>query len=407
MDEAYSVFFSDTPVPDDILTHPEHESLFLTWFALRFAPAATRKRRGAVQRPAALMLLEEASDLTDFERRFVAEAASSPVSFHVVTGVEPGQSIDLEDILTGAACLVVEKTASSAVRPGGVVYARTVTMDGESIMLGCGAALLKPTRRSDLADIRRRLAGRRGRLTAQQLFDFDDVLRRWYLLAADHERNPPLPTLTNTDGDPLAPTTMHFALRCAPDEAYAALRPLNAGDADDAVLLDDAERDEDGRLGCFVLDWTKAGNRVHKDWDNTILGRIEVRGDALTASVNSNRRAARLRREIEKRLGRRVAFVRAVVDSIDTLMKEARQGQRRGLEARQEREPSIEPDRLAEFMQRHWENWLDERIPALKNQTPRQAARTEAGRERLEALLMDFEWRGGAPVDRLRAALKL
>jgi hypothetical protein len=158
-------------------------------------------------------------------------------------------------------------------------------------------------------------------------------------------------------------------------------------------------------LGCFVLDWTKTGNRVHKDWDNTILGRIEVRGDALTASLNSNGRAARLRREIEKRLGRRVAFVRAVVDSIDTLMREARQGQ--CLEARQEPEPSIDPDTLAEFMQRHWENWLDERIPALKNQTPRQAARTEAGRERLEALLTDFEWRGGAPVDRLRAALKL
>jgi|PersoiStandDraft_1058852.scaffolds.fasta_scaffold331971_2 hypothetical protein len=39
--------------------------------------------------------------------------------------------------------------------------------------------------------------------------------------------------------------------------------------------------------------------------------------------------------------------------------------------------------------------------------TPRQAARSRAGREMLNALLADFEWRGGAPVARLRAALKL
>jgi hypothetical protein len=409
MDEAYSVFFSDTPVPDDILTHPEHESLFLTWFALRFAPRPGRRRRNAaVPRPAALMLLEQARDLSDFERQYVTEAANRPVSFHVVTAVEPGQSMDLEDILTGATCRVIERTASTTVRTGGVLYARTVTMDGESIMLGCGAALLKPSRRSDVSDLRRQLAGGRAHLSERAVFEFDDILRRWYLLAADRELNPPLPKLTNTDGDPLAPTTMHFVLRCAPEEACAALRPLHAGDVDDDALLDDSERDEAGRLTGFSLDWTKAGNRVHKDWDNTILGHIEVRGDALTARVNSNRRAARLRREIEKRLGRRVTFVRAVIDSIETLMKRARESVRDGQEAqRREPEAAVDPEILAEFMERHWENWLDERIPALKNKTPRQAAKTAPGRERLEALLTEFEWRGGAPVERLRAALKL
>ena len=40
LDEAYAVFFDDTPVPDDPQTHPEHEGLFLTWLGLQFAPAA-------------------------------------------------------------------------------------------------------------------------------------------------------------------------------------------------------------------------------------------------------------------------------------------------------------------------------------------------------------------------------
>ena len=129
------------------------------------------------------------------------------------------------------------------------------------------------------------------------------------LLAADQQRHPAPPKLTNTDGDPLAPTTLHFALRCAPDDAFEALRSLNATDQGDEALLDE-ERDEQGRLRRFSLDWTKAGNRLHRDWDNTILGHLEVDGDILTASVNSNRRATRLRRQIEKRLGARVMFVR-------------------------------------------------------------------------------------------------
>ena len=44
--------------------------------------------------------------------------------------------------------------------------------------------------------------------------------------------------------------------------------------------------------------------------------------------------------------------------------------------------------------ERHWETWLDTRLPALGNRTPRQAARTPDGRERLDALFAEFAWRG-------------
>ena len=58
---------------------------------------------------------------------------------------------------------------------------------------------------------------------------------------------------------------------------------------------------------------------------------------------------------------------------------------------------STEPERTpeiqaleAELMQRHWDAWIDTKVPALGNRTPRQAAKTAKGRERLEALLSDF-----------------
>ena len=44
------------------------------------------------------------------------------------------------------------------------------------------------------------------------------------------------------------------------------------------------------------------------------------------------------------------------------------------------------------FMARHWEAWLETKLPALRFETPRQAAKTPAGRERLEALFTEFAW---------------
>lgn len=54
--------------------------------------------------------------------------------------------------------------------------------------------------------------------------------------------------------------------------------------------------------------------------------------------------------------------------------------------------------------------WLDTPVPALRDKTPRQAARSAAGRERLEALLLGFGRGGDGGDDELtflRAALKL
>jgi hypothetical protein len=67
----------------------------------------------------------------------------------------------------------------------------------------------------------------------------------------------------------------------------------------------------------------------------------------------------------------------------------------------------------AELARQHWVRWLDTRVPALGNRTPRQAARTAIGRERLEALLADFAQRSTADshiapdLQALRRALAL
>ena len=46
---------------------------------------------------------------------------------------------------------------------------------------------------------------------------------------------------------------------------------------------------------------------------------------------------------------------------------------------------------MREFRERRWEAWIDEEIPALDGLTPREAVRDADGREKVEALLTQFE----------------
>jgi hypothetical protein len=40
---------------------------------------------------------------------------------------------------------------------------------------------------------------------------------------------------------------------------------------------------------------------------------------------------------------------------------------------------------------KHWESWVNQKIPALGGKTPKQAVKSKDGRETVEALLQDAE----------------
>ncbi|HTT12885.1 MAG TPA: antitoxin Xre/MbcA/ParS toxin-binding domain-containing protein [Burkholderiaceae bacterium] len=70
---------------------------------------------------------------------------------------------------------------------------------------------------------------------------------------------------------------------------------------------------------------------------------------------------------------------------------------------------------LRQYMSNHYRKWIDEKLPALGNRTPRKAVRDPDGREAVEALIAQIE-RDGArmnpPLDadivrELRATLGL
>jgi Antitoxin Xre/MbcA/ParS C-terminal toxin-binding domain len=257
-------------------------------------------------------------------------------------------------------------------------------------MFGAGPFVVPPRWHTHIIDWRERLMRKR-LMTRRDLADFDIEIRDLYFEIAADLLNPTPPQLRNTDGDPIALTTLTFELKTTVGEAFEKLAPLAMVHGEDHS--NEVVRDTSGAVTSATLSWVKAGNRQHKQWDNTVLGTIRIEAGRVVADVNSARRADRLKREIGKRLSRTATLINtAVVDPLEAIEERARQraaGERHDEMALQ---PSAELQAIQDAMSREqWEGWLDTRVPALGNKTPRQAARTASGRERLEALLGAFD----------------
>jgi hypothetical protein len=397
---ALEEFFLWDGVPENYDQTEEFDSFFVPWFVYDFVhdpndPDHITKAPAPVESLAALYLQRHEGHLSETERAFLASASTSSLSFHAVTGVVPGREIALHDVLTGRNAVVRDQSGSQAVKPGALLFTRVVTVGETSIMTGCAPLVIPPNWHLTILDFRDRYAQGKGRtLTLEAVRELDLELRDLYFYIEEEVWNPRLPALRNTDGDKLVLTTLSYRLRCSPASTFDRLRPLaRASHEDRARLLAGATMDPAGELQAVRLSWSRRGNRLHPEWDNTTLGTIEIEGDRLEVHVNSERRAKRIEREIAKRLGGDAVLERKTGDPIEKLLAERKAQPRDRLEdAEQERLqqlPEVQ-EHMRQMNERYWAAWLDTRLPALGHRTPRQAARTPDGRERLEALLAEF-----------------
>jgi hypothetical protein len=396
-------FGAETDPTDD----PLFESSFIPWFIFNWvpdiAPASDESR--LPPGPLALQCLAaHAGRFDDYEQRFVRAMCERPYSFYAITGVTPGQSLALKDVMTHCEFTVRERSASTMVRQGAVLYTRVLEMDAVAIMCGCAPLIIPADEQLWLLDVRHSLTRKRTPMSEPQLHRYAVALRTAYFDIADRLYHPQPPTFCNTDGDPLLLQTLHFDLRCSPQAAFDRLRSLSLDRLEDDCM-EDPEYGADGALRAVRFTWMKHGNAKHPSWDNTILGTLRIDGSRLSVSVNSQRRADAIRAEVERRLGDDAVYRTTVMESIEKALEERRTrpetpAQRRDREANERLNalPEVQ-EQLRAMAAAHWERWLDEKIPALRNRTPRQASRTAEGRERLEALLQSFAEHGARQAD--------
>jgi hypothetical protein len=395
--------------------------------------------------PTQAYLIARSKSIDPLLYRYLSACLDSPFGFFEVESVDPGHGMQMREILTEVSYSVLERGASMTLQPGDTLYGMVVECDGVA-MLEASAPIAIPTSLKPLIVEERELLLADEALERQEFdemlaeerategdnvefedgvevsaetapdeadptdgIDAEKTLHRHVLFQNDFSNrelywelmqqllNPAPPQLHNTDGDPLSMQRLIFAID-SPAEAFAALKTLALGQSE-KELLRDAKYAADGALHEVELHWTKRGNSRHKGWETTLLGRIEINGTQLAAEVNSAPRAAEFKRLMKERMGEKARYRVTEIQSMERLLSEAR-AKPQGESTQEDRDQAAlmaQPEvqaQLRAMMNQHYTAWVDEKLPVLQGKTPREAVRTKAGKEKVEALIRDIERMG-------------
>lgn len=324
---------------------------FLEWLFTDHRP--TRRSKTLVEKQLEKKRLDPA------ERVILEARRDATLSVYRVDACQPGATLDVEDILSGEQHVVHDRAMSGCSLEGYFLPLRLMHI-GEWTFPCFGG----PPMASFHVD--RALAHLEGlgvALSRDGLRKGGELVGRLWRWMQEAQRTPP--KLTNTDGDPLELRTATFAV-------------ADPGALTEALLRrEDVEQDEPG-----AWTWARHGSPAAGLGQSTVLGRLSLHDQELVLEINSARRLERARKWLERIPG--VAFLRERVHDLDA--------DELPLDD-QLPEPAPEPlstKMLAEVTRQFHavcRAWLDEKVPALGNKTPRAACKTGAGRERVARLV--------------------
>jgi hypothetical protein len=165
---------------------------------------------------------------------------------------------------------------------------------------------------------------------------------------------------------------------------------------------------EDGLVVRAEVSWLGGTEEARKRLGGPVLlGLLKIGEGRLVVEVNSKQRADLIRRLVEEGLGNGARYRTTLIEPIETQLQEMWQAATTGASGSppsggpnnsdgsgfislDDAEPELRAIMEDSFKQ-HWESWFDLPVPALKNMTPREAAKSDQGRELLESLLLLYE----------------
>lgn len=323
-------------------------------------------------------LEQERDRLPSDERRWLEAQRDAWLSVWEVRDVEPGVSLDLEDLLTGQTRHVLEIQGSQLLSARTALLARIVDFDGSSFLCGNHPRPLPPRAADEVVERARRRLRKRRAIPVERMRDPATgraLIRYWEdaLDALVYAASVPL-ELTNTTGDPILLTTDRFAI--APGGRAA----VEAGLAHAGAEPRELEGDEPT--------WTFLAppDPARPDEPRVELGRARIHGTQLVLETNSRNRADTLRGRIEAACGPAIRHrTRAHADPLSERARNA------GPTPPPEPIPPEIQHVLREHKRRHYAAWVDDALPALDGETPRNAVRTAAGRRAVEVMLKEIE----------------
>jgi len=313
------------------------------------------------------------------ERAWLDAEARAWLSIWEVTAIEAGAGMTLKDLLCGEVRDVKEATASKTLSMRDAVLARVIEFEATALLSTVYPRSLPPF---EAAEVVRRVRGRlrlRRRVPIDRLRELKIstyMVKRWKEAVEDlDQRQQAPPMVTNTDGDDLLLTTDHFDLA---DGARAEVVKR-------LLALEDAERCGDDQ-GVTVVSLHRSKDAAPREPNNILIGLARIGPRRLAVETNSVRRADDVRRRVEAACGGLLRHrLREHSDPRSTANLTAPASGPQPLEG-----PEV--DRfIVEHKKRHYAEWPDVPLPALRGLTPREAVKTREGRGRVDTLLKEIE----------------
>jgi SEC-C motif len=383
--------------------HTPLMQLFMPWLFHCWVPnpletdVVKKSLHGVI--PTAAYLATKGHRLDPLLRRYLGSLLTAPFTFFEVLACDPGTGMILRDVMTREEHSVTERSASQGLQCGDLLFGQLASVDRLTMLEASNGFAIPPIEKAPVIELRAQIASAHPVITHQVMRDWDFELLDLFHEIADRLYNPQVPTLQNTDGEPLSLHKLLFDLKAPPQTAFDALKHL-ALDESEEDLLADATRDFEDKLTRVRFSWKKRGNEKHAGWENTVLGWIEINGTRLVAEVNSQARADAIRTKVETVLGEGVRYRASEIQSPERMLADLRVAGGHGAASAERNRLAELPEvraKISAMMAAHWEHWVDQPIPILGNRTPMEAVKDPDKREIVESLVIQAERTGRSP----------
>lgn len=397
-DEFHCWDYSDRYDPDSPINQVFGPFFLFSW---EIDPAATGCDPSLADKTVADSFLSANRSRLSSEELEILEAGNRPAfAFYEIRDVVPGQGFLLRNVLTEMEYEVTERSGSQGAQRGNIIFGALYEVNGKYQSLAMSPYLLPPLAIQALIDVRKNFLKhiKTKKLTDTDMSEFDTELRGVYFSLLEPILNPQMPTLCNTDGDPLVPQTLHFEIT-DPEGAFLALKSVAAGIVTEEELRSNAKL-KGGRIYEVEIPWFKKTKTASHPGSNTVLGTIKINGNKLTAEVNSNKRATAIKKKIVTALASEARFKAKVIETVEgNIGRTPSESRVKSSAIPFDQLPPEALEAVRKMADAHWTKWFDDKIPALNGKTPKQAAKTKEGRELLEALLNSYGQRSGHADD--------
>jgi len=308
--------------------------------------------------------------------RYLELLRETALRLYEVIDLSPGESVTFRDILGGTKVTVCDRLGSRSLSRHSLVAARVIAR-GPSGQPEIESGffhipdLIREQTISQLSSYRKNYRREHPQAGVTDFFkEMGPFLHdAWMSCLLD----PPIPHLTNTDGEDLVITVIRFeVLDSAGLEAA-----LNSAK--------ELAREEDGT----AWEWSGANQKG----EPVTLGLLVLKGEILELECNSVRRGERGRTLLDRLAAGKIRHRSTTHENIEMKIRERlRSGHSDNSRATQEDLPREVKEALTlDAQARYYRKWLDETIPALDDHTPREAAVNAALRPKLIDLIHGLE----------------